>query len=100
MSHPGHVALICVGAGALPFLAVDIDTGQPVLTWEQYAADSSLVIASYDDVAPGCSEPCEGDRWVLVWLPEDPTDAPTLPPAPPPETGTGCGRLFTFKRGR
>ena len=94
-ANPGHVALVCVMAGALPFEAYDLDTGLHIPTWEAYEADTSLVAYTFDDVAGGL--PCEGGHWVLVWLPEDPTGLPEGPVLPAPVEHGGCGRFFTWR---
>ncbi len=103
VANPGGVALICVAAGALPFDCFDINTDQYIADWATYEADTTLVVASHDDLTGGI--PCEGDHWMLVWLPDDPTSAGTLPDdnevldKPKPRVyGTGCGKLLTIRR--
>ena len=90
-ANPGSVALVCVAAGALPFEAFDINNGTQVATWEQYEADTTLVVASYDELEGGI--PCGDDHWILVWRPEDPVSVDPLETTAPHQ---GCGKLFTW----
>ncbi len=53
VANPGLVALVCVSAGSFLFAAYDIDTGQHVADWATYAADTTLVIYTYDEVTGG-----------------------------------------------
>jgi len=95
-ANPGHVALLCVAAGALTFEAFDLETGNPITTWEQYAEDSSIIACSWDDIPLESPGDCE--RYMLVWLPEDATSVgESVGEANPSEIPKGCGKFITWR---
>jgi len=101
-----HVALFCIlltagGATPLPFNAINADTGEPMITWADYAADSLTVnrCVSYE-LEPGVYPEIPGGEWMVVWIPSQDTGVDTPPVAaeiPDPLAGA-CGRLFSWGR--
>ena len=99
-----YIALFCLilTAGAatpLPFEAQHADTGAPMLTWGDYAADSLSVNRCVSfDLEPGVHPAVPGGEWMVVWCPH-PTSAPDLDPEP---VATGvpagaCGAIFSWR---
>lgn len=97
--NPGHVALVCITSVVLPFEAYEIDTGRYVPTWEAYSDTLTLPIYTYDDVdwtIPAGD--CEGNMFVLVWLPENPTGINEVPEENHLTTHEGCGKIFSINK--
>lgn len=99
-----YVALFCLilTAGAatpLPFEAQHADTGAPMLTWGDYAADSLSVNRCVSfDLEPGVYPAVPGGEWMVVWIPRM-TGAPTLPvePVAAVVSDGACGRILSWR---
>ncbi len=81
------VAFLCVSVDSLPWDVREIETGRRIETVAEYMDTTVGPCMSYD-APPIISEPIEDGTWLLIWVPPNPTSAPTLPTTP--EKRPGC----------
>jgi hypothetical protein len=85
------VALVLTAGGStlLPFTAVHVDTGQPMVTWADYLEAPNMCVVTDGSLEPGVDAALPGCVWVVAWIRPDPTGVPELPE--PERPSGGCG---------